>query len=134
MEDTVFWIFAMVLLAAMLRDARRERRRGLYFPAVGAAALVVLGVGALTGYGCRHAGELVVDATRNAPARAPCVAGRSRCNPPGAGGAPEVCNVEPSTGVSRWLPSTSAAVDGGAPARCDYCVVDDDGAHCGVSP
>lgn len=134
MEDVMFWLFAAALFAAMVRDGMRASKRALYYPALGASAAVVVGVGAMFGVGCRHGGELIVDETRNAPRRAPCESGHTRCNPPGERGVPEECNVEPTTGVSRWLPMTSPAVDGGAPAPCGYCVVDGDGAHCGVAP
>lgn len=128
----LFVLACVVLFSLCLMDARRVvllRERTPAALAVAAFASVAIV------YGCKSAGEAVVDRISTAPARAACVDGESRCSPSeGHAGVPETCRTDPDTHVSRWLPMTAPSIDGGAPAGCSYCVVDGDGAHCGVAP
>lgn len=122
----------LVLFALCLDDMRRvaplrERMPVAFMLAAVASASIA--------YGCKSVGEIIVDRTPTAPARAACANGESRCSPSeGRAGVPETCRTDPDTHVSRWLPMTAPSIDGGGPAGCAYCVVDGRGAHCGVAP
>lgn len=112
---------------------RKSSLREIAFVVVVQSALFAI-------FGAAHAGcgpvrNTLASITPTVPASASCVDGAARC----AAGVPQSCRV--ADNVARWWPLTPLAIDGGAAACGEVCVVNGTPAraHCatadaGVSP